>query len=194
MKHIKLFLTILLVLFITTSTASAAYSFHNSGKYQPSHSHYFPHSDSQRPCNNCVSCSGNNCDTCTNGNCGCTGGNCNTCSGGNCNTGSRDTNIPPNTCPGGNCNTGSGDTNTPPVTPTDATGTTTYKLCSKNVCNVGGNGQVLTLTNYNNATNPSYDQLLKFLKADRTDERSYTSQYVCSDFARTLTIMQKRQV
>jgi hypothetical protein len=82
---------------------------------------------------------------------------------------------------------GSGDTTTPPVNPpTDATGTTTYKLCSDNVCNVGGNGQVLTLKNYNNATDPTYDQLLKFLKADQTDALLYTSQFVCSDFSQTL--------
>jgi len=60
------------------------------------------------------------------------------------------------------------------------------KLCSNNVCTVGGDGEVLTLTNYNNAVNPTYDQLLVFLKADRTDEQPYTSTYVCSDFAKTL--------
>lgn len=60
------------------------------------------------------------------------------------------------------------------------------KLCSNNTCTVGGNGQVLTLTNYNNAVNPTYNQLLDFLKADKTDERPYTSTYVCSDFAKAL--------
>ncbi|WP_440946738.1 hypothetical protein ACSAZL_00095 [Methanosarcina sp. T3] len=60
------------------------------------------------------------------------------------------------------------------------------KLCSNNVCTVGGNGEVLTLTNYNNAVNPTYDQLLAFLKADKTDEKPYTSTYVCSDFAKAL--------
>lgn len=73
-----------------------------------------------------------------------------------------------------------------PVVPTDAAGPTTVKLCSNNVCTVGGNGEVITLTNYNNAVDPTYDQLIEFLKADKTDERPYTSTYVCSDFAKTL--------
>jgi len=73
-----------------------------------------------------------------------------------------------------------------PVVPTDAACTTTVKLCSNNVCTVGGNGEVITLTNYNNAVDPTYDQLIEFLKADKTDERPYTSTYVCSDFAKTL--------
>jgi hypothetical protein len=69
---------------------------------------------------------------------------------------------------------------------TDETETTTVKLCSDNVCTVGGDGQVLELINYNNAINPTYDQLLSFLKEDKTDEKPYTSTYVCSDFAKDL--------
>jgi hypothetical protein len=65
-------------------------------------------------------------------------------------------------------------------------GKKTYKLCKNNVCTVGGNGKVLTLTNYKKAANPTYNQLIKFLKKDKTDERDYTDSYVCSDFARTL--------
>lgn len=65
-------------------------------------------------------------------------------------------------------------------------GKTTYELCSNNVCNIGGDGKVLTLTNYDNAKDPTYDQLIAFLKEDKTDEKSYNSRYVCSDFARTL--------
>lgn len=42
------------------------------------------------------------------------------------------------------------------------------------------------MTNYNNAVNPTYDQLIAFLKVDKTDEMPYTSTYVCSDFAKTL--------
>ena len=191
MKQMKIIIAVLIVLFITTSTASAAYSY-NSGNGHSYYNHRFHPGDSSRQCANCSS--GNNCSPCTNGNC-CPGENCNTCqgcncsscSGGDCNNGSGDTNTPPNNCPGGNCDNGSGDTTTPPVNPpTDATGTTTYKLCSDNVCNVGGNGKVLTLTNYNNATDPTYDQLLTFLKADKTDALPYNSQFVCSDFAQTL--------
>lgn len=69
---------------------------------------------------------------------------------------------------------------------TDETEITTVKLCSDNVCTVGGDGQVLELTNYNNAVNPTYDQLLSFLKEDKTDEKPYTSTYACSDFAKDL--------
>lgn len=79
-----------------------------------------------------------------------------------------------------------GGTTTQATTPSDASGTTTVKLCSNNVCTVGGDGQVLTLTNYDNAVDPTYDQLIAFLKTDETDEEPYTSTYVCSDFARTL--------
>jgi hypothetical protein len=66
------------------------------------------------------------------------------------------------------------------------TGTSTVKLCSNHVCNVGGNGKVIVLTNHNDAVNPSYAQLLTFLRADRTDEIPYRSSFVCSDFARRL--------
>jgi hypothetical protein len=62
----------------------------------------------------------------------------------------------------------------------------TYKLCSQNVCIVGGNGKTLTLTNYDTAKNPTYAQLMTFLKADKTDQARYNPDYVCSDFARTL--------
>jgi len=84
-------------------------------------------------------------------------------------------------CPNGDCGT-----TTEPVDNPSSNGITTYKLCSENVCHVGGDGSVLTLTNYDNATDPTYDQLLTFLKTDLTDEKAYTSEYVCSDFARTL--------
>ena len=63
---------------------------------------------------------------------------------------------------------------------------TAYKLCSNNVCQVGGSGKVLTISNNAHAKNPTYSQLITFLRKDRTDEKRYTSNYVCSDFARTL--------
>lgn len=92
-------------------------------------------------------------------------------------------------CENGECSSSSDSS----VSPSEASASssnkgesTTYKLCKDRVCTVGGNGKVLTLTNYKNARYPTYDQLLKFLKADKTDEKPYTSTYVCSDFARTL--------
>lgn len=74
----------------------------------------------------------------------------------------------------------------PPVVPSGDSGTTIVKLCSGNSCTVGGNGRTLELVNYNNAVDPTYDQLITFLRADKTDEKPYTSTYVCSDFAKTL--------
>jgi hypothetical protein len=79
-----------------------------------------------------------------------------------------------------------GDTTTTATTSTNAIGITTLRLCSNNVCTVGGDGKVITLANYDNAVDPTYDQLIAFLEADGTDEKPYTSTYVCSDFAKTL--------
>lgn len=50
----------------------------------------------------------------------------------------------------------------------------------------GGDGHCKTLTNYANAQNPTYTQLLTFLKVDWTDEKLYTDNFVCADFAETL--------
>lgn len=140
------------------------------------------------PDGNCRNyCPDGNCGNyCPNGNCGgtsspCPNGNCDTsstCPDGNCGTTEPVNNS---TCPNGNCGT-----TTEPGDITSINGTTTHKLCENGICYVGGDGQVLTLTNYNNATNPTYEELLTFLKNDTTDEHPYTSQYVCSDFAETL--------
>ena len=52
---------------------------------------------------------------------------------------------------------------------------------------VGGDGHRITLVNNPNATNPTYDQLLLFLKMDITEKHPYVlGSYVCSDFAETL--------
>lgn len=134
-------ISIFIILFLTASAASAAYS-SGEGKY---HRH-FPNHYRYEPCENCR-------DPATADE-------------------AEYTTVPPAAVQ--------------PVVPTDATGTTTVKLCSNNVCTVGGNGKIITLTNYNNAVNPTYDQLIEFLKADKTDEKPYTSTYVCSDFAKTL--------
>lgn len=48
---------------------------------------------------------------------------------------------------------------------------------------VGGNGELISLVNYDNAKNPTYSQLVQFIKKDSTDRKKYTSTYVCSDFA-----------
>lgn len=150
------------------SSGNCAYS-GNYGSYRSGGCGY--------PGNGCKSCAGcNGYGNCKNGQCGYTkNGNCANCSG--C-QGCRG-------CRGGNCSTGTGTT-TPPIVPTDATGTTKVNLCSNGVCNVGGSGQILVLTNYNNATDVTYQQLLDFLRADKTDEHPYTRTYVCSDFSKAL--------
>jgi hypothetical protein len=71
----------------------------------------------------------------------------------------------------------------PSITPSYNSDVTVEKMCRNNICNVGGNGQKLVLKNYASSTNPSYKQLISFLKADKTDELPYTSTFVCSDFA-----------
>ncbi|RXA17278.1 hypothetical protein EQO05_12680 [Methanosarcina sp. MSH10X1] len=48
---------------------------------------------------------------------------------------------------------------------------------------VGGDGKLISIVNYDNAKNPTYSQLVKFIKSDLTDKKKYTSTYVCSDFA-----------
>jgi len=65
-------------------------------------------------------------------------------------------------------------------------GIISYHPCIGNVCEVGATGQKITLTNYENATDPTYADLLIFLKADKTDEQAYTNAYTCADFAETL--------
>ena len=75
---------------------------------------------------------------------------------------------------------------TPAPTTTSGNGITSYHPCDGNICEVLATGQKITLTNYENATNPTYDQLLTFVKADKTDEKAYTSSYVCSGFAQDL--------
>jgi hypothetical protein len=47
-------------------------------------------------------------------------------------------------------------------------------------------GRAVILLNNPSATNPTYAELLTFLKEDQTESHSYTIVYVCADFARTL--------
>ena len=76
---------------------------------------------------------------------------------------------------------------TEPISNLSSNGVTTYTVCVDNNCNVGSDGSVVKITNNDNATDPSYDQLLTFLKADKTDEHPYIDgQYICVDFAKTL--------
>jgi hypothetical protein len=51
---------------------------------------------------------------------------------------------------------------------------------------VGADGQKISLVNNDHAKNPTYAQLITFLKADTTDKRKYASKYKCGDFAETL--------
>lgn len=55
-----------------------------------------------------------------------------------------------------------------------------------NTYEVGADGQKISLINYKNASDPTYTRLVEFIKADKTDERLYSSKYVCSDFAETV--------
>ena len=51
----------------------------------------------------------------------------------------------------------------------------------------GGDWHQITLVDNADAVNPTYDQLLSFLKMDMTDKHPYTSgSYICADFAETL--------
>jgi hypothetical protein len=48
----------------------------------------------------------------------------------------------------------------------------------------GADGHRITLVNYNNTTNPTYAELLAFIKADKTDEEVYNFEScLCSDYA-----------
>jgi hypothetical protein len=52
---------------------------------------------------------------------------------------------------------------------------------------VGEDGHRISLKNNNSAINPTYRQLLTFIKKDKTDERRYTpGKYTCGDFAETV--------
>lgn len=48
---------------------------------------------------------------------------------------------------------------------------------------VGGDGEPIELINNPDATDPTYAELIVFIKADTADEGLYTNSYVCSDFA-----------
>jgi len=176
MRIIKI-LTIFIVLIMITSIASAGYGGHH-GKYEKRHHGYYEHGHRYKypgwhdrdnwkpPCYDC-------------GDRGCRGGcdipeppeDNSTCPSGDCDD---------DECDNGSCNT------TEPQAPDDPGETSTVTLCKNNVCSVGGTGKTLKLVNYANAEDPTYDELMEFLKADKTDERPYTSNYVCADFAVTL--------
>ena len=62
--------------------------------------------------------------------------------------------------------------------------TPTYTV-SIPISNASGAG--VALVNYKNATDPTYDQLMDFLKADETITNKYVyPNFTCADFARTL--------
>lgn len=71
-----------------------------------------------------------------------------------------------------------------PQDPGDQTGISKVTLCRSGTCTVDGEGKVITLTNYASAKNPTYDQLIAFAEADKTDEKPYSSKYTCSSYAR----------
>lgn len=52
---------------------------------------------------------------------------------------------------------------------------------------VGADGHLISLLHNNSAVNPTYSQLLSFIKNDQTDQRKYApGQYTCGDFAETV--------
>jgi hypothetical protein len=52
---------------------------------------------------------------------------------------------------------------------------------------IGADGHRIALVNYDNAINPTYAELLAFIKADKTDEKTYEfDSFLCSDFAETV--------
>lgn len=65
-------------------------------------------------------------------------------------------------------------------------GVTTYNPHVGDTYEVGADDHYITLTNYANAKNPTYEQLLNFIIKDTTDEKPYTDACVCADFAETL--------
>lgn len=50
----------------------------------------------------------------------------------------------------------------------------------------GADGESIELLNYYNATDKTYNEVLKFLSIDKTDSRQYTDTYQCGDFAETV--------
>lgn len=76
---------------------------------------------------------------------------------------------------------------TPAPTPTP-TPTTKSHIYTHGVIEVGGDGEPIVLINNPDATNPTYAELVAFIKTDDTDKYSYIFgppkiAYVCSDFA-----------
>ncbi len=187
MKSPLLFLTLCTVLCISISTTSAAY---NGGSFQGNHNP----NQSRHPYNNCKTCTENNCQTCSDSSgSGCNCINCNNCS--NCNDGNCFPGCNCNctgcglTCPNGNSgNSGNSETN--PITnqppETTSSGVTSYNPHTGNIYEVGGDGQRIVLTDYANAKDPTYQQMLDFIKSDNTDELPYTNTFVCSDSAEVL--------
>lgn len=47
-------------------------------------------------------------------------------------------------------------------------------------------GEAVQLVNYKNATDPTWDKLISFLRSDPTDEFLYNNSFVCADFAEML--------
>ncbi|MEN6290443.1 MAG: hypothetical protein ABFD07_00300 [Methanobacterium sp.] len=52
---------------------------------------------------------------------------------------------------------------------------------------VGGDGHRLEVTENSKARDPTYQEMLNFIRADQTDEREYIlDEFVCADFAETV--------
>jgi Bacterial Ig domain len=72
-------------------------------------------------------------------------------------------------------------------TPTNDTGFETVYPHDGNTYWVGADGHKISLLHNKSAINPTYSQLLSFIKNDQTDQRKYVpGQYTCGDFAETV--------
>jgi hypothetical protein len=191
MKKIIMVSTLLILMFFLTSVASAGYNSHHNDKYEKhnfdKHKRNYIKCDENGTCFECknkkctplsnYTCKGKKC--CKDGKCwpckNCKGNNSFPDNNNSCPTCGNDSNVPDGD---------SGNESIPPVS-SNETGKTVVTMCKGNTCIYGNNGK-MTLTNYNNAKDPTYAELIAFAKSDKTDERSYNANsYNCMNFAQT---------
>jgi hypothetical protein len=83
--------------------------------------------------------------------------------------------------------TGSPVTPVTPGSPANDAGFETVHPHEGNTYWVGADGHLISLLHNKSAVNPTYSQLLTFIKNDKTDLRKYIpGQYTCGDFAETV--------
>lgn len=71
-----------------------------------------------------------------------------------------------------------------PISPPFEYNSSNTSYCGNSSYYVGADGHIITLTNNKSAVDPSYEQLIEFIKEDKTNEVPYNnSSFVCSDAA-----------